>query len=37
LEARAKHDNIKQQVNVQINEGLPQGNYGELIAKLLSK
>lgn len=37
LEARAKHDSIKQQVNVQINEGLPQGNYGELIAKLLAK
>lgn len=37
LEARSKHDSIKQQVNVQINEGLPTGNYGELIAKLLSK
>lgn len=37
LEARTKHESIKQQVNVQINEGLPQGNYGELIAKLLAK
>lgn len=34
LEARSKHDNIKNQVNVQINE--PQGNYGDLIARILA-
>lgn len=36
IEAQAKHDSIKQQVNVQINEGLPSGNYGDLIARLLN-
>jgi hypothetical protein len=38
MEAHTKHDQIKNQVNVQINENNPMhsGNYGELIAKLLT-
>lgn len=34
-EARAKSDTIKNQTNIQINEG-PQGNYGDLVRKILA-
>lgn len=36
IEAQNKQQAIKNQTNIQINEQLPQGNYGDLIAKLLS-
>ena len=36
--AKAESSNIKNQTNVQINEGVPfgQGNYGKLMEKLLN-
>ena len=35
---RATQSNLKNQTNVQINEGIPfgQGNYGKLMEKLLN-